>query len=182
MDFEGDIKKEIKQYHLFESVIPKSVCDLVVAEADTYGLNLPESKLATFPYIHWFSGSLQQYLNEANVQTRWFFQTNYAEQLYVNAFGYPTTIIGSADPNRFIEIGTFFNDIQNSQFIRKLTALCQLNETEDMGINLEGVEGDFLTNVGDVIVIPSFVRYQPKRPKEGRNYIAQSSLMGRPFA
>jgi predicted 2-oxoglutarate/Fe(II)-dependent dioxygenase YbiX len=92
--------------------------------------------------------------------------------------------ISRYEPGQRYEWHADENIFRDSEAIRKLTVVCQINDPAEYqggGLFLEGFDENILVNQGDVIVFPSIMRHTAKKVEQGQRVSAALWVTGPQF-
>jgi hypothetical protein len=171
--------KKASPFWYFSKGIPPKVCDVLIEEFITLGLDKPNCNMFISPKGHWFTGSLANYGKIANGHSEWNFSLKDSENLIFLGLEQPN-IFEPLDDNEFLP-GFDIIDRNSSKNSIKISVICQLSEKESMGIYLEGHEEKLLTNRGDIVAFPSYKKVKFIRPEvtdNEKNFLIRINLYG----
>ena len=165
--------------------IPKEVCQLILKEGaqdrfspgetrDDAGDQYRNNHIFFLEKHHWFEGVLLNFARIANISAGWKFDWNDCEKVQISRYESGQRYEWHADENIF----------RDSEAIRKLTVVCQINDPADYvggGLFLEGFDENMLIKQGDVIVFPSLVRHTAKKIESGQRVSAALWVTGPQF-
>jgi PKHD-type hydroxylase len=165
--------------------IPKEVCDLILADAtdsrflrgetrEESGDDYRNNNIFFLNKNHWFESALLNFARLSNLEAGWNFEWSDCEKVQISRYMPGQRYEWHADENLF----------RDSELIRKITVVCQLNdpaEYEGGGLHLTGFDENLLLNQGDVIVFPSFLEHTAKVIEAGQRFSAALWVTGPQF-
>ena len=155
-------------YWKWDKAIPKEVCEKMLADIKNMDLNVGtvfdnnmqviditqrNNKTAFLPINHWFEGILVNHARYANFSAGWNFSINGNEQVQVTSYRAGEKYEWHQD----------VNIVNNQPVQRKVSVVCKLSDAKDFsggGLFIEGIDESLLTDQGDVLVFPSFVKHK----------------------
>lgn len=149
----------------------------VVGQGSDSGVR-PEIRDANVFFLnrnHWLEGVLINHTRYANESAKWGFAISGSENVQVSRY----------------DAGQFYDWHQDADFLvdpteahRKLTAVIQLSSAESFeggGLLIQGHEGTVLSEQGDIVVFPSFLRHTALPVTSGQRVTASLWVTGPNF-
>ena len=165
--------------------IPKEVCNLILNEAtetrfrpgetrEDSGDDYRNNNIFFLGKDHWFEAVLLNFARISNLEAGWNFDWNDCEKVQISRYVEGQRYEWHADENIF----------RDSNAVRKLTVVCQLNDPVEYaggGLYVAGLDENMLLNQGDVIVFPSLVQHTARKLESGRRFSAALWVTGPQF-
>ena len=174
----------------WSKALPQSACDAVISEVLSSQMTAgvvgqgpgsgvrPEIRDANVFFLnrnHWLEGVLINHTRYANESAKWGFVISGSENVQVSSY----------------DSGQFYDWHQDADFLvaptdaqRKLTAVIQLSPAESFeggGLLIHGYEETVLSEQGDIVVFPSFVRHTALPVTSGKRVTASLWVTGPNF-
>jgi predicted 2-oxoglutarate/Fe(II)-dependent dioxygenase YbiX len=171
--------------------IPEVVCERILDEASDLsffaakvGLQTEGSKLAQeirnnsalfLDKNHWFEGVLTHFGNRVNQSAKWNFDISANDAVQISSYNPGEKYDWHVDENILSKL---------QQFQRKITVVCQLNKSSEYKggeFYIDGVKDSLLSEQGDIIAFPSYMRHKADEVTEGKRMSAVVWIYGKHF-
>ena len=165
--------------------IPQDVCNLILAEATDTRFSRAETRQESgdeyrnnniffLDKNHWFESVMLNFGRLSNIEAGWNFDWNDCEKVQISRY----------QPGQRYEWHPDENIFRDSDAVRKLTIVCQLNDPADYeggGLRLAGFDENILINQGDVVVFPSLSDHTATIVESGQRFSAALWVTGPQF-
>lgn len=179
-------------YWKWNNVIPKNVCEALVKEVNKTrilqiaavggigpGIHNPELRNNTVCFLntnHWFEGILFNHIRYANVSTGWNYNITGCQSIQYTKYNINEKYDWHTDMD--------MNAAGEPDNYRKLSAVCQISDSKDFeggGLYLEGIDGSILSEQGDIVVFPSYMKHKAETVTSGTRITAVCWATGPAF-